>query len=274
MVGREERHPPGQLHARPVGEARTGPQHRPPDRRRRREVRLEPDPPEPHHDPDAPQQPELVVEIAGAAVELGRRRPVVRRRAVDRGRDVRVHQSKPVPPMPGCRLRRETVEVKGPRQPLAASARGVAGEHAARAVPSVSGGGQADEEEPRRRRPEARNRTRPVRLPEKAPGRRRGDGLPVPHEARAAPARDDALLKRPEIHVPRYDRADGSRAHRPRRCRRRPRRQAHVPRGPRGGPRARMGGPPGRRLGARRGGGARSAQWRSIRASTPGTAPR
>jgi hypothetical protein len=72
--------------------------------------------------------------------------------------------------------------VERAEEPVAAP---VAGEHPARSVAPVRGGRQADQEDARVRIAEAGQRPRPVGFSAIAPGRIRGSGLAVAHEARA-----------------------------------------------------------------------------------------
>src|SRR5206468_12233137 len=65
-------------------------------------------------------------------------------------------------------LRREAMGVEGARDPLAAPAGCVTGEHPAGAVPAVGGRGEANQQQPSGRLAETWHRTSPVGLTERS----------------------------------------------------------------------------------------------------------
>src|SRR5207247_2083110 len=152
------------------------------------QVRLPADPPEPHDDAHAIQQPERLEKVRLAARELGRRRLVAGRRAAERGGDVRVSEAETVSPMSRGRRVGEARVVERVDVPVAAP---VAREHPAGAVAAVRRGCEPDEEEARLRVAEARQRPRPVgeaRIPAR---RRRRDGSALGAVERAVRALED-----------------------------------------------------------------------------------
>jgi hypothetical protein len=120
-----------------VSESRPGARDRQPDGRRGAQVGVEPDPTEAEDDADTRQPRQLRMQVASAPAQLRHLGLVVGRHAVEGRCDVGVGQLESVPAMMRGRLGRESVSVERPRDPLSAPARGIAGEHAAGAVPAV-----------------------------------------------------------------------------------------------------------------------------------------
>src|SRR5205814_1179150 len=91
------------------------------------------------------EEPHLALEIRLAVAELRRRGPVPRGSASHRGGDVAIAQPKAVRLRDRRGLIRESVPVKGAKQPLAAP---ISREDAAGPIPSVGRRGEADDQQP------------------------------------------------------------------------------------------------------------------------------
>ncbi len=149
-------------------------------------------------DEDARLQPErdLPRQVLAAVLELRRERPVVRRRALDRGREKRAEELEPVSRPDRLGLIRETRGVERPEEEIAGL---VSGEDPAGAVSAVRGRREADDEEPSAGVSERRQRAAPVALATKA-ARCALDRLLSPgDQSRATPAGNDLPLEPPEL---------------------------------------------------------------------------
>ena len=146
----------------------------------------------------AVEQVELALQIREAVVALRRRRLVGGRRAADGGGDVGVDQPQAVVAAHRGRLVGEAGPVKRRVEPVAGA---VAGEHAAGAVGAVGGGGEADDQDPRRGVAEAADRPRPVVLAAETARRVGRLRLAPGDQPRAAPAGVDLGGERLELHA-------------------------------------------------------------------------
>lgn len=118
-------------------------------------------PPQRHHHPHIPQQPQLPHQKPPARLDLLRRRFVVRRRAPRRRRDPRIAQLQPILPPVAHRLRRKPRLMQHAIQEIA---RLVAREHPPRPVRSMRPRRQPHNQHPRPRIPKRRHRLPPILL--------------------------------------------------------------------------------------------------------------
>jgi len=143
-------------------------------------------------DAQAGEPSELGDQVPAAGLDLGRRRPVRRRRtARDRG-DEGVAQTKPVVAVHRRRLVRKAGPVERPVEPVPAL---VAREDAARAVPAVRGRGETDDEHSRAGVAETGNRPPPVRPVAEAGDLLARHALAVLDESRAEPTPGEPRLE-------------------------------------------------------------------------------
>jgi hypothetical protein len=148
-----------------------------------------------HHDADSRQRAQLAHQIRLAAIALLDRRPVVGRRAADRGCHVAVAQLQPVGPPGRGRLVGESGPVERAIQPVPGA---IAGEDATGAISAVRGRRQAQHQEARARVAEAGYRPGPVGLAAEAKRRGLGGLLPPGDQARAERAPDHVRGDPPE----------------------------------------------------------------------------
>ena len=137
--------------------------------------------PEGNDDSQVLQEHHLALQVWLAPSELDSRWLVVRRRAPHRSRDVAIPKDESIVFRDRCRLVRKSRSVESAIQPFSAA---ISGEGASRAVASVGRGSQADDEDPRVRVPESRDRPTPVIPIAEGGAFRAGDLLAVSHEPR------------------------------------------------------------------------------------------
>jgi hypothetical protein len=182
-----------------VTEARQRTWHRLPRGAPGAKIRVPADLAEGHHHPHVPQQGQLLEKIRLASSHLLRPRLVGGRRAAQGGGDVGAVEAEPIPGIHRRGLIGEPGLVERAKEPLSAP---VSREHPPRPVTSVCRRGQSHHDNARPRISEAGERPRPVLLadiPARGMGRHR---LPVPHQARAEPAADDAASELAELVTP------------------------------------------------------------------------
>jgi hypothetical protein len=155
----------------------------------------------PEHDDDAGGVDD--VELAGeercARIPLFDRRLVEWRRAANCRRNARADEREPIVRPAARGPVGETGPMEGRPQEVAA---GVAGEDATRPVAAVRRRGKPDDEDPRVRIAEARQRPAPVRLVAVAADLLAGDRLAPGDEPGASSARDDLGLERGQLAPP------------------------------------------------------------------------
>ncbi|MEA2534529.1 MAG: hypothetical protein QOJ93_2340, partial [Actinomycetota bacterium] len=134
------------------------------------------------------EDPDLSRQVGQATVPLLGEWLVARRGAANDRRDVAVGEDKAIVSVAGRRLAGEAGSVQRPVEPVPGR---VTGEDPPGAVPAVCRGGEAHDEQPGVRIPEAGEWPGPVRLAPEPCGRRRGHRLPPGNEPGAAPAGDN-----------------------------------------------------------------------------------
>jgi hypothetical protein len=189
MVGAEKHEARGEPVLRAVCERRRGTGHLLAAGALGGEKALVCDPPEHHDDAEARQEGELSQEIASAGLQLGRRRPVLRRRTARHGGDEDIAEDEAVVAADRRRLVREPGGMQRGVEPVAAL---VAGEHAPRPVAAVRRRGEPDDEHAGAGIAEGRDGSPPVAPVAKARDLRACRRLAMGNQAGAEPAADEA----------------------------------------------------------------------------------
>jgi hypothetical protein len=143
-----------------------------------------------HHE-IARQESDFALDVLPAVVEFLRQRPIRRGRAPARGGDERPDQLQPVPAMARVRLIRQAGLVHRPEEEVPGL---IPGEHPSGPVAAVGRRRQPDDQDPRLRVPERRDRPPPVALAAKSARRIRRRELPPCNQTRTPPARDHLAL--------------------------------------------------------------------------------
>src|SRR5215475_3834445 len=195
MIRAEQRDAVRHDRHRAVAELRQGSRHAESATATRAQVRVPPDLAQRDDHAHLVEQAQLLQEERLAPPHFERRWLVGGRRAARRGRDVGASKLEPVTGMEGRWAVGEARVVERAKEPIAAP---IAGEHAARAIATMSGRRQTHDEHARARIAESGQWLRPVLLTSISLRRVRRHRLAVTNEARTQPTRDDSIDEPPE----------------------------------------------------------------------------